>query len=78
MKLSKEGANFSNNYINNNKKTNNNADKSKLWTRIKNIVNDGVVDIHNVKSKQSVLNLSSNTPTDNQGNNNTKPTPTPY
>lgn len=67
LKLSKEGASSSNNNYNNNYY--NNSDKSKFWTRNKNVVNDGVV--NNVKTKQLVLNLSRITPPANtQGNTN--------
>lgn len=57
LKFSKEGASSSNNNTYNNQ-YNNNLDKSKFWTRNKNVFNYGVVDANNVKSKQLVLNLS--------------------
>lgn len=47
LKFLKEGVSSSNNNTYNNQNNNNNSDKSKFWTRNKNIVNDGVVD--NVK-----------------------------
>lgn len=68
LKFSKEGYSSSNKNYNNNY-YNNNSDKSKFWTRIKNVINDGVVDANHVKSKQPVLNLLGTTPTNNyQGN----------
>lgn len=58
-KFSKEGTSFSNNYNNNNKNANNNTHKSKFWMRNKNIINDGVVKIHNVKIKTTSVELIS-------------------
>lgn len=60
LTLQKEGNNPSNN---------NNTDKLKFWKRNINIVNDGIVDGNNVKPKQPIFKLSSNTLTTNQDNN---------
>lgn len=46
--------------------------------RNKNIINDDVVDTHNVKLKQPVLNLSENSTPTNNPKNKPKPAPTPY
>lgn len=58
LKFFKEGTNSSNTYPFNNQ--NNTLDKSKFWTRNKNVVNDGGVDASDMKSKQPILALSGN------------------
>lgn len=61
LKFFKEGDNSSNTHpFNNNNNNNNTLDKSIFWTRNKKIVNDGVVEANDVKSKQPVLALSGN------------------
>lgn len=66
--FSKEGYSSSNN--NYNKNYYNNSNKSKFWTWNNSVVNDGVVEANNVKTKQPVLNLLGITLPTNQGTNN--------
>lgn len=60
LKLHKEGTNSSNN---------NNTVKLKFCNKNINIVNDGIVDVNNVKPKKPIFNPSSHTLTTNQDNN---------
>lgn len=65
LRLSKDDVISLSNNTYSNQYNNNNSNKSKFWTRNKNVVNDGVVDPNNVKSKKPVLTLSSNTQSNN-------------